>query len=111
MHVKKKSARDMLIAARKSEKAGDFNTAKQMLAQLLRLYPKNSTAQKRMVELEQKHDQANLGKLPQIQKQTLISIVQQGRIDQAAVQAITLLKKHPEDTFLSNFLGSINLNM
>ena len=111
MHVKKKSARDMLIAARKSEKAGDFNTAKQMLAQLLRLYPKNSTAQKRMVELEQKHDQANLGKLPQIQKQTLISIVQQGRIDQAAVQAISLLKKYPKDTFLSNFLGAINLNI
>ena len=109
--MKKKSAREMLILARKQEKAGDFLASKNTLTELLVYYPKNNVAKKRISELSKKQDQALLSTLPLHQKDILIGIAQQGMINQAIAQATLLLKRYPKDTFLSNFLGEMNLKV
>lgn len=111
MSKQKLNINQTLTRAKSLSQKGELKKAKDLYRRILALYPKNTRAQKALVELQQQTSPKDEDSPTQNELQYLLSLYQDVKYSQALVEAQKLRLKHPNSADVHNIIGAIYINL
>jgi len=103
------SVDQLLSKAKSCARKGDVQTAAQIYKSVLQRFPKNKRALKSLQALQGQQPAGN--QPPQNQINALISLLQQGQLQQVVQHATPMTRQFPNTTALHDFLGMAHMGL